>query len=140
MVKDLPETRNRKINLFWFLYTMDKGLCLRLGRASCIQDYDIAVPIPVLGTDETFKNGNGMLQFWIKLAGIQGRVYEDLYSPRALKQPRASRVAKADLIVADIRQMWAEHDQIGPISGARSPIPLRKHTGCTSCYSEIPLP
>lgn len=117
MVKDLPETRNRKINLFWFLYSIEKGLCLRLGRASCIQDYDIAVPLPILGTDETFRNGNGMLRFWIKLAGIQGRIYEDLYSPRALKQPRASRVAKADLIVADIRQMWTEHDQIGPISG-----------------------
>lgn len=117
MVKDLPETRNRKINLFWFLYSMDKGLCLRLGRASCIQDYDIAVPMPILGTGETFENGNSMLQFWIKLAGIQGRVYEDLYSPRALKQPKASRADKADLLVADIRQMWTEHDQIGPISG-----------------------
>jgi len=59
MVKDSPETRGRKINLFWFLYTMDKGLCLRLGRASTIQDYDIAVPLPVLGTEENFAAGNG---------------------------------------------------------------------------------
>ena len=117
MVKDSPETRARKINLFWFLYTMDKGLCLRLGRASCIQDYDIAVPMPVLGAEENFAAGNGLIRFWCKLAGIQGRVYEDLYSPHALKQPKASRAAKADLLVTDIKQMWNEHDQIGTIPG-----------------------
>lgn len=132
MAKDSPETRGRKINLFWFLYTMDKGLCLRLGRASTIQDYDIAVPLPVLGTEENFAAGNGkyntslkdkkinflgLIRFWCKLAGIQGRIYEDLYSPRALKQPKTSRAAKADLLVTDIRQMWNEHDQIGFIPG-----------------------
>lgn len=118
MSKDSPQTRGRKINLFWFLYTMDKGLCLRLGRASCIQEYDIAVPLPLLGGDENFSAGNGLIRFWCKLAGIQGRIYEDLYSPRALKQPRQSRAAKADALVFDIRQMWTEHDQIGVIPGA----------------------
>ncbi|UPX18888.1 uncharacterized protein EKO05_0009171 [Ascochyta rabiei] len=118
MLKDSPETRGRKVNLFWFLYTMDKGLCLRLGRASCIQEYDIAVPLPLLQGDENFKAGNGLIRFRCKLAGIQGRVYEDLYSPRALKQPKLSRAAKADSLVLDIRQMWAEHDQIGHIPGA----------------------
>lgn len=117
MVKDSVETRKRKINMFWFLYSMDKGLCLRLGRASCIQDYDIAVPMPVLGSEENFSAGNGLVRFWCKLAGIQGRIYEDLYSPRALKQSKASRAAKADLLVTDIRQMWTEHDQIGFIPG-----------------------
>lgn len=115
MVKDASEVRVRKINLFWFLYSMDKGLCLRLGRASCIQDYDIAVPMPIVGTGENFSAMNGLIRFWCKLAGIQGRIYEDLYSPRALKQPNASRAAKADLLVTEIRQMWTEHDQIGPI-------------------------
>lgn len=117
MAKDPPETRRRKINLFWFLYTMDKGLCLRLGRASCIQDYDVAVPMPILGSEDEFSAGNGLARFWCKLAGIQGRIYEELYSPRALKQPKASRTAKADMLVTDIRQMWNEHDQIGYIPG-----------------------
>ncbi|XPS76842.1 hypothetical protein M3J09_008886 [Ascochyta lentis] len=117
MVKDSPETRGRKVDLFWFLYTMDKGLCLRLGRASCIQEYDIAVPLPLMTGDGNFGARNGLIRFWCKLAGIQGRVYEDLYSPRALKQPRASRAAKADSLVLEIRQTWAEHDQIGHIPG-----------------------
>lgn len=69
MVKDPPKMRSRKINLFWFLYTMDKGLCLRLGRASCIQDYDIAVPLPVFGDDE---NGNGMISFGASLPAYKG--------------------------------------------------------------------
>lgn len=117
MAKDSPQTRGRKINLFWFLYSMDKGLCLRLGRASCIQDYDIAVPMPILEDGENFSSGNKLVKFWCRLAGIQGRIYEDLYSPLALKQPKSSRAAKADLLVTDIRQMWAEHDQIGTIPG-----------------------
>jgi hypothetical protein len=117
MVKDSPETRARKINLFWFLYTMDKGLCLRLGRASCIQDYDIAVPMASLGNKENFAAGNGLLRFWCDFAGIQGRIYEELYSPRALRQPRASKAAKADLLVTDIKQMWSDHDRIGHIPG-----------------------
>jgi hypothetical protein len=117
MLKDPPETRERKVDLFWFLYTMDKGLCLRLGRASCIQDYDIAVPLPLLGSDESFRAGNGMIRFWCKLAGVQGRIYEDLYSPRALKQSRQARADKADLLVSEIKQMWNEHDQIGLIRG-----------------------
>ncbi|KAF3003478.1 hypothetical protein E8E13_004017 [Curvularia kusanoi] len=117
MAKDSPKTRMRKISLFWFLYTMDKGLCLRLGRASSIQDYDIAVPLPVLGNEEEFAAGNGLVRFWCRFAGIQGRIYEELYSPRALKQPTASRAAKADLLVTDIRQMWSEHNQIGHIPG-----------------------
>ena len=83
MVKDSPQTRARKINLFWFLYSMDKGLCLRLGRASCIQDYDIAVPMPILEAGENFSSGNKLVKFWCRLASIQGRIYEDLYSPLA---------------------------------------------------------
>lgn len=110
MIKDPPEIRARKIDLFWTLYTLDKGLCLRLGRASCIQDYDIAVPLPPVVAGEF---GTGMVNFWCKFAGVQGRVYEDLYSPHALKQPRTSRAAKADTLVAEIRGMWSEHDQIG---------------------------
>ncbi|KAJ8116949.1 hypothetical protein OPT61_g1761 [Boeremia exigua] len=117
MVKDSTETRARKINMFWFLYTMDKGLCLRLGRASTVQDYDIGVPLPVLGAGEDFTAGNTLIRFWCTLAGIQGRVYEDLYSLRALKQPKASRAVKADKLVTEIRQMWNEHDQIGHIPG-----------------------
>ena len=117
MVKDSPVMRARKVNLFWFLYTMDKGLCLRLGRASCIQDYDIAVPMASFGNGDDFAAGNGLIRFWRKLAGIQGRIYEELYSPRALRQPRASRAVKADLLVTDIRQMWSEHDRIGCLPG-----------------------
>jgi hypothetical protein len=74
--------------------------------------------MPKLGSGDKFKDGNGIARFWVLLAGVQGRVYEDLYSPRALKQPRASRAAKADLLVADIRQIWREHDQIGFIHGS----------------------
>ncbi|RYP52655.1 hypothetical protein DL768_002211 [Monosporascus sp. mg162] len=81
MTSDSPELRERKISLFWFLYILDKSLCLRLGRASIIQDYDIAIPMPDFSSADRDHTGIRMLHFWIKLSEVQGRVYEDLYSP-----------------------------------------------------------
>lgn len=117
MTEDPAELRKRKINLFWFLYVLDKGLSLRLGHASCIHDYDISVPMPLLDSEDEFSACNSLARFWCKLARMQGRIYEDLYSPRALKQPEANRVTKAHLLTTSIRQIWNEHDQIGHIHG-----------------------
>ncbi|KAF2018575.1 hypothetical protein BU24DRAFT_418099 [Aaosphaeria arxii CBS 175.79] len=117
MTYDSPKTRGRKINLFWFLYYMDKGLCLRLGRASFIQDYDIAVPWPSFGDEEIYRASNEFCKFSCKLAGLQGRVYEELYSPFALRKPTSSRTAYAEALASDIRQISTEREQVGFIAG-----------------------
>jgi hypothetical protein len=65
--------------LFWYIYTTDKALGIRLGRAPVIQDWDIDIP-------RTF-NFEGILSLetkaiatmWLKAATLQGRVYEQLY-------------------------------------------------------------
>jgi hypothetical protein len=117
MMEDLPEVRDRKIRLFWLLYVLDRGLCLRIGRASIIQDYDIAVPLPARGSTEADSASKDLVRFWIGLSEVQGCVYEDLYSPRALRQPSASRAQQAEALAIELKKIWAEHDNVGHVTG-----------------------
>lgn len=115
MIKDSPDVRERKIVMFWFLYILDKGLCLRLGRASTIRDYDISIPLPGSNPADTDYTGKQMVLFWVKLSGLHSRLYEDLYSPCALREDVYSRAEKATKLASEIEEMWAEHNQLGRI-------------------------
>lgn len=103
--------------LFWSTYMLDKGLSLRLGRASVLQDYDISVPrtihVPAAKSAATSSSSPGLvnqavLGLWIKHAEVQGRIYQRLYSPGALRQPEAARARQVDLIVADLQVLRRE--------------------------------
>lgn len=101
--------------LFWSTYMLDKGLSLRLGRASVLQDYDISVPrtigIPAANPSSPSSPGlvnQAVLSLWIKHAEVQGRIYQRLYSPGALRQPEAARARQVDLIVADLQVLRGE--------------------------------
>lgn len=79
LATDHPQLARKKTMIFWQIYTLDKSLSLRLGRASAISDYDISIP--------RVYNFHGLLPIgasadytglWLKIAEIQGRVYEQL--------------------------------------------------------------
>tara|TARA_R110002003_G_scaffold42_13_gene3147 strand:- start:3897 stop:4814 length:918 start_codon:yes stop_codon:yes gene_type:complete len=44
MKDDTEAERNKKVHIFWMIYMFDKTMSLRMGRASCIQDWDISLP------------------------------------------------------------------------------------------------
>jgi hypothetical protein len=102
MEHDTESVRQDKINLFWTIYSIDKALSLRLGRAATIQDYDISVPITpyIFGNVEPWST---IYTLWIHHARIQGNVYEQLYSPKALNQPEEQRVIQARKLAADLQ-------------------------------------
>jgi hypothetical protein len=88
--------------LFWTVYAIDKALALRLGRLSNISDSEVTLSIDRCDIREA------------KLARVQGKVYEQLYSPEIashgdLGQQR-SRAAEvlADATQDLIRQTNAE--------------------------------
>ncbi|KAF2736701.1 hypothetical protein EJ04DRAFT_510814 [Polyplosphaeria fusca] len=110
MKDDSDEERAAKIHVFWFIYTTDKTLSLRLGRAASIQDWDISLPFPTnSNTENCFSNsGIQMHLYWIKIAQIQGRTYEKLFSPAAFHQPAAERARIASQLVSELEQAWAE--------------------------------
>lgn len=72
--------------LFWCVYSIDKCLSLRLGRASLIPDWDITTPIPTFEGSES-KPLVASIPVWIAIARCQGNIYEMLYSPESKAQP-----------------------------------------------------
>ncbi|KAI1841460.1 hypothetical protein JX266_012389 [Neoarthrinium moseri] len=109
---DPPEVRANKAILFWSTYMLDKGLSLRLGRASVLQDYDISVPSVLHQTHVQHPHGSppseAILSLWIKHAEVQGRIYQRLYSPGALRQSEAARSQQVQLVVKDLQFLLQE--------------------------------
>ncbi|KAB5559949.1 hypothetical protein GE09DRAFT_1172783 [Coniochaeta sp. 2T2.1] len=108
----------KKQALFWFTYMMDKGLALRFGRASILQDYDIQLPRSVpstadmtgalQGPPEVPDPWNVIFEVWIGHAEIQGLVYEQLYSPTALQHSVEDRAESARLLVQKLAVIAAK--------------------------------
>ncbi|KAK7946291.1 uncharacterized protein PG986_010612 [Apiospora aurea] len=127
---DTPELRRNKALIFWSAYMLDKGLSLRLGRASVLQDYDIGVPSVLERTalDDTNYGGNvagsghsaAILSLWIKHAEVQGRIYQRLYSPGALRQAGATRAQQVRAVVADLQVLLRETGRLLEEAAARA--------------------
>jgi hypothetical protein len=107
MKSDTEDVRRRKVAVFWNLYGIDKTLSLRLGRASTLQDYHIDLPQPEFGDDELSQRYTKLIRYWIASARVQGLVYEQLYSPGALKQEETLRVQKARVLIQDLVSLRA---------------------------------
>jgi len=86
--------RGLRLALFWQVYILDRSLSLRLGRAATLKDHDITAPREVsdlpLGSE-----WRSMFNAWVSQAEIQGNIYDELYSPAALRQPDAHRISVA---------------------------------------------
>jgi hypothetical protein len=77
--------------LFWAVYRLEKGISLRLGRPSCLRSRDISLPpIPH--------------DIRIRMANIQGRAYDELYSPGSLMRDDFERNCIAKSLAAELRQ------------------------------------
>ncbi|KAL6704960.1 hypothetical protein ACN47E_007505 [Coniothyrium glycines] len=112
MLNDTLEVRNSKTHIFWMIYMFDKTLSLRLGRASVIQDWDISLPFmhpneePTSGPD-----GTQMLAYWIKVARVQGQIYEKLFCPAAFLRTSEERTRTAIELVDAMNQAWYERGE-----------------------------
>ena len=69
---------------------MEKSLSLRLGRASNIRDEDITL---------AWESGSRD----VRAARIQGKVYDQLYSPVGLSKTQDERVTIAQSLVTELR-------------------------------------
>lgn len=101
---DRPDDARHKQFLFWAIYTLEKGISLRLGRCSTIQDYDITVPHPV--SDDPRRMA--ICEFttaWVECARIQGQIYERLYCPEAIRQSESTRRARVQALVEDLEKL-----------------------------------
>jgi len=94
-----------------FVYTMDKNLSLRLGRASVIQDYDISIPRPLpfkKSESKSFAMSFAVNSYWVQVSEIQGQVYQYLYSPGSFSKSAGERQERAKLIASSLRKCHEE--------------------------------
>jgi len=82
--------------LFWTVYKLEKGLSLRLGRSSKIRDDEITLPF-----DPNEPRSN-------RLGRIQGKIYDQLYSPVGLSQPDDERGHIAEELAGELRELINE--------------------------------
>lgn len=103
---DRPEDAQHKQFIFWSMYILEKGLSLRLGRCSTIQDYDITVPYPA--SDDPRRTAIcDFTTTWAKAAKIQGEIYERLYCPEAVAQSDAVRRSRMQTLVQSLEELEA---------------------------------
>ncbi|PVH79366.1 hypothetical protein DL98DRAFT_461159 [Cadophora sp. DSE1049] len=85
-----------KLQLFWRVYEIDKGLSFRFGRYSNIRDSEITV------SHETNEPR------CTKVAKIQGTVYEQLLSVHGLSRPDCERISVALDLATELRAINEE--------------------------------
>ncbi|UKZ47839.1 hypothetical protein TrVGV298_002071 [Trichoderma virens] len=108
---DPPLVAQQKKVIFWHVYTLDKGLGLRLGRASVIAECDIDIKreFEVNGFDHLTSTTFPTL--WVEISSLQSRIYEQLYSPVALASPQADLVQRAKALATECSRLEIETDE-----------------------------
>ncbi|KAF2260489.1 hypothetical protein CC78DRAFT_536366 [Lojkania enalia] len=104
--------------LFWTIYVTDKTMSLLLGRASSLQDFEIDARYPAVSNDPTRHPWDKSFIMGIKIARIQGQIYDRLYSPAALALPSFERIQRMTDLTIALKSWFEEKDQID-ISRAR---------------------
>ncbi|KEF57263.1 uncharacterized protein A1O9_05180 [Exophiala aquamarina CBS 119918] len=111
--------KNSRATLFWIAYILDRALALRLGRPAVLQDYEITLnrTLQHLGEFEIYRE---TIQCWLAQAEVQGRIYEELYSPAALKSPVEHREQSArrcaNILLAERAKLKNRMQRIGQTS------------------------
>lgn len=89
----------------------EKMLSLRLGRSSTFRDQDITLSRP----SAERQGGTFLAKLapgWINVASIQGRIYDDIYSPGALIQPPHVRTSRARALAAELKTVMQRAQEI----------------------------
>ncbi|TLS21368.1 uncharacterized protein PpBr36_10205 [Pyricularia pennisetigena] len=137
---------NVKVLIFWYVYTIEKALALRLGYSSVIRDHDITIPYTL---DTSVQPGpfSGLVNAWVKLAVIQSRSYEQLYSPQALSQPREVTVSCARELGRQLEAVMDEAkrardalaEAVGPDSKYTGSLDMQLKGDEIICYTTLTL-
>ncbi|KAF5258513.1 hypothetical protein FOXYS1_10904 [Fusarium oxysporum] len=100
---DSPKDGHQHIqsDLFWVVYAYEKGLSLRLGRCSGVRDSEVSL------TRQENQHRS------IRLGRIQGKAYDQLYSPESLTTSNATRCEVADSLSQELQSIIDEtHHEI----------------------------
>ncbi|RDA94601.1 hypothetical protein CP533_2461, partial [Ophiocordyceps camponoti-saundersi (nom. inval.)] len=97
-------SRQKRI-IFWHVYSLERGVCLGLGRSSVILECDIDISrepdLEGFGSPEI----SGLFGLWIRIGCLQGRIYESLYSRAASALPHKDLVRNAETLAVECREL-----------------------------------
>lgn len=96
-MRDNDPLRSAQERLFWAVYRFDKAISFRLGRPSTIRDSEITLPF---GPDEQPRP--------TRLARLQGKVYDQLFSPVGLSRLDHERTYMAEALAEELRGLINE--------------------------------
>jgi hypothetical protein len=111
LLAETGEAKSQKTRLFWSVYTIEKMLALRLGRSSTIRENDISVP-KIGHENSPHAIINQISPIWIAISDLQGRVFDELYSPGSLAQPGHVRTSKARALAEEAGRLLQAQDYI----------------------------
>lgn len=88
-------------------------MSFRLGRASSIQDFDITLP-PLDAWFELESNDiwATYMGTWVHMANIQGRIYEQLFSPSALALSAEQRKQRGVGLAREMKDLKDKYAQV----------------------------
>ena len=100
-------------NLFWIVYLLEKGLSMRTGRPSCINDEDITVDLPPMPTDKHGDPRSPDLEQYLfpsmaRLARIDGKILTELYAGRQMGRSRDHELCMVAKLDTEL-QKWKEY-------------------------------
>ncbi|KAH8680093.1 hypothetical protein BGZ60DRAFT_401267 [Tricladium varicosporioides] len=120
--------------LFWTIYVFDKNMSLLFGRASNIQDFEIDGQYPVHSADPALRPWDESFIMGIKLAKLQGRIYDRLYSAAVLKITTSERMECINELETALQQWHAELEQIDSSQVSHYQIFKLSRDGCEIIY------
>ncbi|GAP85999.2 putative C6 transcription factor [Rosellinia necatrix] len=91
-------SQETEVNLFWMVVLLEKSLSLRLGRPSNLRDAEVTTPLP----------SNPNIRRCSQTSRIQGRIYDQLYSPTGLAGLDADRGAMAQVLASELGRIIHE--------------------------------
>lgn len=106
------DEKAQKKSLFWTIYITEKMLSLRLGRPSTLRDQDITLARPDAKRPYSSSFLAQLAPGWISVASIQGRIYDDIYSPGALMQPLSIRTTRAHALADELQSVMQKAQDI----------------------------
>lgn len=109
---ETSEQRQRRVRLVRSIICMDKSLSLRLGRPSTIRDSDFTLNRLDTEHDRSVSFYGTILPKWIDWSLLQGRVFDDIFSPVALMQPESIRVSRAKALATELQMVF---DSMSPL-------------------------
>lgn len=87
----------QKITIFWFVFSLDRGLSLNFGRSPSLQNFDVTASRPTLieaqGDFNLFFCSIG-----VEMAYVEGDIYEQLYSGLAQRESSDVKVERARIL------------------------------------------